>query len=124
MNKAGSATAFRKAAVIFYESLGITVKRVMTDNGSRYIAKDFAKACKALRLKPIRTNPIPKTNGKTERFIQTALCEWADARAYPSSERRTAHPQNWKHMYNWHRPHGGINSKTPISRLGLTGTTS
>ncbi|RXT20747.1 IS481 family transposase, partial [Rhizobium leguminosarum] len=115
-----SAIAFLKAAVAYYRSLGITVTRVMTDNGSCYKAKDFATACRALGLKHIRTKPYtPKTNGKAERFIQTALREWAYARAYPSSEHRKAHLPNWTHMYNWHRPHGSLKSKTPIGRLGL-----
>lgn len=119
--KAISAIAFLKAAVAYYLSLGITVTRVMTDNGSCYKAKDFAKACKALGLKHIRTRPYtPKTNGKAERFIQTAWREWAYARAYPSSDYRKSHLPNWTHMYNWHRPHGSLNSKPPISRLGLT----
>ncbi|QNQ62434.1 IS481 family transposase [Brucella sp. 6810] len=118
--KAISAIAFLKAAVAYYASLGVTVTRVMTDNGACYIAKEFAKACKALDLKHIRTKPYtPKTNGKAERFIQTALREWAYARAYPSSQIRKAHLPNWTHMYNWHRPHSGLKSKTPISRLGL-----
>ncbi len=90
--KAVSAIAFLKAAVAYYASLGVTVTRVMTDNGACYKAKDFAKACKALGLKHIRTKPYaPKTNGKAERFIQTALREWAYACAYPSSEHRKAH---------------------------------
>ena len=118
--KAESAIAFLKAAVVYYASLGITVTRVMTDNGSCYKAKEFAKACKVLCLKHIRTKPYtPKTNGKAERFIQTALREWAYARAYPSSDHRKAHLPEWNHMYNWHRPHGSLKSKTPISRLGL-----
>jgi len=118
--KAVSAIAFLKAAVAYYASLGVTVMRVMTDNGSCYKAKDFAKACKALALKHIRTKPYtPKTNGKAERFIQTALREWAYACAYPSSENRKARLPQWTHMYNWHRPHGSLKSKTPISRLGL-----
>lgn len=118
--KAVSAIAFLKAAVAYYESLGVIVTRVMTDNGSCYVAKEFARACKALGLKHIRTKPYtPKTNGKAEHFIQTALREWAYARAYSSSETRKTHLPNWTHMYNWHRPHGGIKSKTPISRLGL-----
>jgi len=118
--KAISAIAFLKAAVACYASLGVMVTRVMTDNGSCYKAKDFAKACKALDLKHIRTKPYtPKTNGKAERFIQTALREWAYARAYSSSETRKAYLPNWTHMYNWHRPHGGLKSKTPISRLDL-----
>ncbi|MDX3929521.1 MAG: IS481 family transposase [Shinella sp.] len=118
--KAVSAIAFLKAAVAYYRSLGITLTRVMTDNGSCYKAKDFARTCKALGLKHIRTKPYtPKTNGKAERFIQTALREWAYARSYPSSEARKSHLPHWTHMYNWHRPHGGIKSKTPISRLVL-----
>jgi len=71
-------------------------------------------------VKHIRTKPYtPKTNGKAERFIQTALREWAYARAYPSSELRKDQLPVWNHMYNWHRPHAGIKSKAPISRLGL-----
>ena len=118
--KAVSAIAFLKAAVAYYKHLGVTVTRVMTDNGSCYKAQDFAKACKALGLKHIRTKPYtPKTNGKAERFIQTALREWAYARAYPSSEIRKAHLPEWTHMYNWHRPHGSLKYLTPISRLSL-----
>ena len=71
--KKESAVAFLKAAVAYYESLGVTVDRVMTDNGSCYRSKAFAKACRDLGLKHIRTRPYtPKTNGKAERFIQTA----------------------------------------------------
>src|SRR5215813_4665134 len=67
-----SAIAFLEAAVAYYASLGIKVERVMTDNGSCYLSRDFAKACKKLALKHIRTKPYtPKTNGKAERFIQT-----------------------------------------------------
>ncbi|MDB5429608.1 MAG: family transposase, partial [Caulobacter sp.] len=60
------------------------------------------------------------TNGKAERFIQTALREWAYAHAYTTSDQRAAELPYWLHRYNWQRPHGGINSATPISRLGLT----
>ncbi|OLP52775.1 IS481 family transposase [Rhizobium rhizosphaerae] len=120
--KAVSAIAFLRAAVAYYASLGVTVTRVMTDNGSCYKARDFAKACKALGLKHIRTRPYtPKTNGKAERFIQTALKEWAYARSYPSSEHRKMNLPVWNHMYNWHRPHGSLKAQTPISRLALTG---
>ncbi len=115
-----SAVPFLKAAVAYYASLGVTVARVMTDNGSCYISGDFRKACADLGLKHIRTKPYtPKTNGKAERFIQTALREWAYAQAYPTSDRRAAELPAWLHRYNWHRPHGGIKSQTPISRLGL-----
>jgi transposase InsO family protein len=119
--KKESATAFLQAAVAYYQSLGITVTRVMTDNGSCYKSFDFREACKALHLTHIRTKPYtPKTNGKAERFIQTALREWAYAQAYPTSDYRARELPIWLHRYNWHRPHGGIKSQTPISRLGLS----
>jgi transposase InsO family protein len=119
--KAVSAVAFLSAAVAYYKSLGVTVTRVMTDNGSCYKAFDFRDACIGLGLKHVRTKPYtPKTNGKAERFIQTALREWAYAQAYPTSDRRADELPVWLHRYNWHRPHGGIKSKTPISRLALS----
>jgi transposase InsO family protein len=112
-----SATAFLKAALAYYESLGITVERVMTDKSFA-----FRRLCKRLGLKHIRTKPYtPKTNGKAERFIQTSLREWAYARAYQHSHQRTDELPTWLHRYNWHRPHAGIGDKTPISKLGLTG---
>lgn len=115
------AIAFLKAAVAYYQRLGVTVQRVMTDNGSCYVSKAFRKACKRLGLKHICTRPYtPKTNGKAERFIQTALREWAYAQAYPTSERRADQLPIWLHRYNWHRPHGSLQSNIPISRLGLT----
>src|SRR5580658_6853644 len=65
------------------------------------------------------TDHIPD-NGKAERFVQTSLREWAYARAYETSEDRAAQLPGWLHRYNWHRPHGGIGAKPPISRLALT----
>jgi transposase InsO family protein len=118
----GCAVAFLKAAVAYYASLGVTVERVMTDNGSCYKSVAFRKACKRLGLRHIRTKPYtPKTNGKAERFIQTSLREWAYAQAYNTSKERAAELPRWLHRYNWHRPHGSIGSKPPISRLGLAG---
>ena len=120
--KAESAVPFLKAAVAYYKSLGVTVTRVMTDNGSCYKAFDFRDACLDLGLKHIRTKPYtPKTNGKAERFIQTSLREWAYAQAYNTSKERAAELPRWLHRYNWHRPHGSLDSKPPISRLGLAG---
>ncbi len=119
--KKESAVAFLKAAVAYYASLGVLVQRVMTDNGSCYKSSAFRQACRDLGLRHIRTKPYtPKTNGKAERFIQTALREWAYAQAYPHSDRRAAELPIWLHRYNWHRPHSAIKSKPPISRLGLT----
>ncbi len=119
--KKQSAIAFLRAAVAYYASFGVTVRRLMTDNGSCYRSRAFAKVCAGLGLKHIFTKPYtPQTNGKAERFVQTTLREWAYAQAYPSSDHRAAALPGWLHRYNWHRPHGGIKSQTPISRLGLT----
>jgi transposase InsO family protein len=116
-----SAIAFLQAALAYYASLGVVVARVMTDNGSCYRSRAFAKTCRRLGLKHLRTRPYtPRTNGKAERFIQSALREWAYAQAYPTSAHRAAELPIWLHRYNWHRPHGGIKSQTPISRLGLS----
>ena len=94
----------------------------MTDNGSCYKAFAFRRACKRLGLRHIRTRPYtPQTNGKAERFIQTALREWAYAKAYDTSRQRAAELPHWIHRYNWHRPHGSIGSVPPISKLGLAG---
>ena len=119
--KKESAIAFLNAAIDYYKSLGVAVSRVMTDNGSCYRAHAFRDACKTRRLKHIRTRPYtPRANGKAERFIQTALREWAYARAYRNSGQRQHHLPHWLHRYNWHRPHGSLKANTPISRLRLT----
>ena len=116
-----SAVAFLEAAVAYYTKLGIRIERVMTDNGSCYRSKTFRAACKRLGLRQIFTKPYtPRTNGKAERFIQTALREWAYARAYQNSQQRAAELPHWLHRYNWHRPHASLKAKTPISRLGLS----
>ena len=117
----GCAVAFLKAAVAYYASLGVTVERVMTDNGSCYRSGAFAKACRRLHLKHVRTKPYtPRTNGKAERFVQTCLREWAYARAYLNSKQRAQELPFFMHRYNWHRPHASIGGKPPISRLDLT----
>ncbi|MGR3343993.1 MAG: IS481 family transposase [Paracoccaceae bacterium] len=114
------AAGFLRAAVAWYRKLGIRVERVMTDNGSYYRSKAFNRACKALSMRHIYTRPYtPKTNGKAERFIRSALREWAYGRAYQTSEQRKAELPDWLHHYNWHRPHAGINRKPTISRSGL-----
>ena len=118
--KAQSAAAFLHAAVAYYGSLGVTVTRVMTDNGACYRSFAFRDACKALGLRHIRTRPYtPRTNGKAERFIQTALREWAYAQAYPTSRHRAQQLPAWLHQYNWHRPHGSLGYNTPVSTLAL-----
>lgn len=120
--KASSAIAHLKAAIAWYRRLGIKVERVMTGNGPCYQSMAFQNACRKLGLKHIRTKPCtPRTNGKAGRFIQTALREWAYAKVYETSDQRAANLPIWNHMYNWHRPHGGIKDQTPISRLAITG---
>jgi len=119
--KAASAIAFLEAAVAYYRSLGVVIERVMTDNGSCYKSHDFAAACRRLEIRHIRTKPYtPRTNGKAERFIQTALREWAYARTYADSRERSSELPIWLHRYNWHRPHGSLNSRPPVSRLPLS----
>jgi transposase InsO family protein len=116
-----SAVAFLQAAVAYYAKLGVRIERVMTDNGSCYRSKTFRAACTRLGLRQIFTKPYtPKTNGKAERFIQTALREWAYARAYQNSDQRSVELAPWLHRYNWHRPHASLKANAPISRLGLT----
>lgn len=105
-------------AVRYYRRLGVRFRRVLTDNGACYLSKTFARACRRLGLKHRRTRPYrPQTNGKAERWIQTALHEWAYARAYDTSDQRAAHLHAFLHRYNWHRPHASIGYQPPVSRL-------
>jgi len=108
-------------ALRFFRAYRVRVDRVMTDNGVSFRSFRYAKALRMLRIKHIRTKPYrPRTNGKAERFVQTALREWAYAQAYVHSDQRTAELLPWLHRYNWHRPHASLNAKPPITRLGLT----
>lgn len=80
----------------------------------------FQRLCRRLKLKHLRTRPYtPRTNGKAERFIQTALHEWAYARCYDNSEQRAAHLPVWLHHYNWHRPHASLDYQAPVQSLRL-----
>ncbi len=113
-----SAVQFLHHTVAYFSSLGVRVKRVLTDNGSAFRSKAFAKACRRLRLKHSFTRPYrPQTNGKAERFIQSALREWAYGIPYNHSSERADMLDRWIHHYNWHRPHQGIAGLAPISRL-------
>lgn len=116
--KKASACAFLTRALAFFQSHGVTVERVMTDNGSAYRSHDFRDLCVANRLRHIRTRPYtPRTNGKAERFIQTSLREWAYARAYNSSAERTDAMIPWIDAYNTQRPHSALANQTPWLRL-------
>ena len=113
-----SATQFLQNTVAYFRSLGVQPKRILTDNGSSFRSRDFAKTCRQLRLKHSFTRPYrPQTNGKVERFIQSALREWVYGIPYNHSLERTAMLERWIHHYNWHRPHQGIKGLAPISRL-------
>lgn len=118
---AGSACEALVKAIRYYRGLGIQFRRVLTDNGAPYRSKRFKRLCRRLGLVHRHTRPYsPRTNGKAERFIQTALREWAYACAYSSSEQRAHHLLPWIHQYNWHRPHASLNYQPPISRSGLS----
>jgi transposase InsO family protein len=113
-----SATQFMRNAVAYYKSLGVQVKGLLTDNGSAFRSRDFAQTCTELRVKHRFTRPYrPQTNGKAERFIQSALREWAYGFIYQNSLQRTDQLDAWIHHYNWHRPHQGIGGVAPMSRL-------
>jgi transposase InsO family protein len=113
-----SAVQFLRNAVAYYRSLGVCVRRVLTDNGSAFRSKRFARACRCLGLKHSFTRAYrPQTNGKAERFIQSALREWAYGIPYHHSSEREHMLERWTHHYNWHRPHQGIKGLAPMSRL-------
>jgi transposase InsO family protein len=119
--KRHSCLCFLINALRFFRAHGVKVHRVMTDNGVSFRSHRYAKALRMLKIRHLRTRPYtPKTNGKAERLVQTALREWAYARAYEHSDQRAAELPYWLHRYNWHRPHGSLKGKPPISRLGLT----
>jgi transposase InsO family protein len=118
--KASSAAAFLQAAVDYYARLGISIRRLLTDNGPCYRSGIFRRLSHQLGLRLRFTRPYtPRTNGKAERFIQTALREWAYARSYDNSQLRAAELPAWIHQYNWHRPRASLNQAPPISRSGL-----
>ena len=112
------ATGFLERALAWYGRLGVKVERVMTDNGSAYRSRLFAKGLHEAGARHIRTRPYtPRTNGKAERFIQTSLREWAYARPYASSQQRKAAIGPWIDDYNLSRPHSGIGGLTPWQRV-------
>jgi transposase InsO family protein len=116
--KAASATCFLIRTVDWYRRQGVTVRRVMTDNGGRYRSDLFKTAISCLGLKHVRTRPYtPRTNGKAERFIQTSIKEWAYSQAYESSAERQEHLGTWTDYYNNRRPHTALKHQPAISKL-------
>lgn len=111
-------TAFLERALGWFGRLGVTVERVMTDNGSAYRSKRFAAALQQANARHVRTRPYtPRTNGKAERFIQSCLREWAYATPFVSSTQRSHAAANWTNTYNLIRPHTGIGGFSPWQRL-------
>src|SRR4051794_32772564 len=116
--KATTAIAFLTRAVAFYRRHGITVERLITDNGSAYRSTIHAIACRALGIRHRRTRPYrPQTNGKAERLIRTMLGGWAYGAFYRNSTERAAALDGWLHYYNHQRPHNALGRKPPIARL-------
>ena len=113
-----TATGFLQRAVAWFADRSVRVERVMTDNGAAYRSRPFQTICRLMGLRHIRTRPYtPRTNGKAERFIQTALREWAYALPFATSAARAAMLWQWLHRYNWHRPHSALNGNPPMWRL-------
>jgi transposase InsO family protein len=118
--KASSASRFLRDAAAYFRRHNIQIRGVMTDNGPCFVSDLFKATCKALLIRHIRTRIYtPRTNGKAERFIQTAIREWAYARLYQTSQERNSQLEPWIHQYNWHRPHASLGQSPPISRSGL-----
>ena len=113
-----SACTFLDRAIAFFNAHGVTVERVMSDNGSAYRSHTFRKLLEQHRIRHIRTRPYtPRTNGKAERFIQTSLREWAYAASYRSSAERADAMPPWIDGYNTTRPHSALANQTPWLRL-------
>jgi len=120
---AASAAGFLRRAVAFYRRYGITVERVLTDNGGCYRAVLHALVCRLLGIKHLRTRPYrPQTNGKVERFIRTMLAAWAYGPIYGSSSERTAALDGWLWHYNHRRRHPALGHQPPLSRTNLFGS--
>ncbi len=122
--KTPTTISFLQQALAFFASHGITVRALLTDNGSSYRSHRFRHVCQQLGIRHRRTKPYsPQTNGKAERFIQTALREWAYAKYWQDSTERNQYLLPWTAYYNFARPHGSLAYKPPISRAD-PGTTS
>ncbi len=116
--KRPSVVAFLEAAVAHYKALGVTIKRLITDNGPAYRSQLFARTCQALGIKHTFTRHYrPQTNGKAERFIQTCLREWAYGRIWAHSEERATWLPAFLTYYNARRPHSALGYQPPASRL-------
>lgn len=116
--KAATAIGVLRRATAWYANHGVTVERVLSDNGSAYRSHAWAKACAGLGIKHKRTRPYrPQTNGKIERFHRTLGDGWAYARFYTSTTQRDDALPGWLHFYNHHRAHSALGGQPPVTRL-------
>ena len=116
--KGTTAAGFLRRAVAWFEGMGVTVERVISDNGSCYRSAVHARACAELGMRHLSTRPYrPRTNGKAERFIQTLTNRWAYGAIYGSSDERTAALPGWLDHYNFRRGHGSLGHRPPAARL-------
>jgi transposase InsO family protein len=116
--RGATVAGFLRRAVAWFRAHHVRIHRVLTDNGSGYISRSFRATCRGLHLRHQRTRPYtPRTNGKAERFIQTALREWAYSRPFYTSEDRARVLPGWLEHYNCRRPHGSLSGSPPMSRL-------
>jgi len=113
-----TATAVLRNAVAWFAARGVTVRRVLSDNGGAYRSHLWRDTCTELGITAKRTRPYrPQTNGKIERFHRTLIEGWAFKTFYPSESDRLAALSPWLHQYNHHRPHSAIGKVAPITRL-------
>ena len=111
-------SAFLRGALRWFHARGVPVRRILTDNGSGYLSRRFRATCRELQLVHRRPRPYtPRTNGKAERVIQTALREWAYRRPYYTSFDRRRMLPGWLEYYNAARPHLSLGGRPPLNRL-------
>jgi transposase InsO family protein len=116
--RASCAATFLRRGIAWFDGHGVTVKAVMSDNGSAYTSHAYRQALAELGLRHLRARPYrPRTNGKAERFIQTLQNEWAYSRIYGSSSERAAALPPYLERYNFRRPHGSLGHQPPATRL-------
>jgi len=116
--KAVTAAAVLYRAAAWFAERGVTVERVLSDNGSAYISHLWRDSCADLGIQHKRTRPRrPQTNGKIERLHRTLADGWAYKKLYTSEDVRRAALAGWLHQYNHHRPHSALGGLPPITRL-------
>jgi transposase InsO family protein len=121
--RASTAAGFLRRATAWYQQHGISVERVLTDNGSCYRGVIHAVACRQLGIRHLRTRPYrPQTNGKAERFIRTLINGWAYGAIYASSIERNRALDGWLFHYNHRRPHAALGHRPPVARTNLLGS--